>query len=128
MRIRFAVRLAIGAAAVGLVAAACGSDDPVAEPAAEPAGSEAAEVAEVAEPSPTTEDGSAGAETVDEGITDDGTEADGTAGSAAPEPALAGPGDVPDLQMIDMHTGTTLGLQSVVDGQTPLLFWFWAPH
>ncbi len=131
MRIRLVMRLLTGAAAlgvVGLLAAACGSDDPVAEPA-EPASSDAAETAgaaEVAEPSPTTGDGSgsAGAGTVDEGI----TEADGIAGSAAPEPALAGPGDVPDLQMIDMHTGTTLGLQSVVDGQTPLLFWFWAPH
>ena len=135
MRIRLVMRLLTGAATLGflgLLAAACGSDDPVAEPAgseaAETAG--AAEAAEVAEPSPTTGDagGDAGAGTVDEGITDDGAEADGIAGSAAPEPALAGPGDVPDLQMIDMHTGTTLNLQSVVDGQTPLLFWFWAPH
>lgn len=105
MRIRLVMRLLTGAATLGflgLLAAACGSDDPVAEPVAEPAGSETAGVAEA-----------------DEG---------GTAESAASEPALAGPGDVPDLQMIDMHTGTTLGLQSVVDGQTPLLFWFWAPH
>ncbi len=127
MRIRLVMRLLTGAATLGflgLLAGACGSDDPVAEPVAEPAGSETAGVAEVAEapaPSPTAEDAGSdtGAQAVDEG---------GTAESAASEPALAGPGDVPDLQMIDMHTGTTLSLQSVVDGQTPLLFWFWAPH
>ena len=38
------------------------------------------------------------------------------------------PGDVPDFEMIDVHTGTPVNLQSVVDGSTPLLFWFWAPH
>ena len=113
------LRLVVGAAALGLLgtlATACGSDDPVAEPAS----NQAAGAAEVAEPSPTSEDGggSAGSQAVDEGAAE----------GAAPEPALAGPGDVPDLQMIDMHTGTTLDLQSVVDGQTPLLFWFWAPH
>ena len=106
MKLRLVPRLVVGAAALGLLgtlAAACGSDDPVAEPAS----NQAAGVTEVAEPSPTSEDGggSAGSQAVDEGA-----------------------GDVPDLQMIDMHTGTTLGLQSVVDGQTPLLFWFWAPH
>lgn len=124
MRIRLVMRLLTGAATLGffgLLAAACGSDDPVTEPAAEPAGSETAEVAEAPAPSPTADDAGSdtGAQAVDEG---------GTAGSATPEPAVAGPGDVPDLQMIDMHTGTTLSLQSVVDGQTPLLFWFWAPH
>ena len=119
MRIRLVMRLLTGAATLGflgLLAAACGSDDPVAEPA---------EVAEAPAPSPTAEDAGSdtGAQTADEGSADDGT-----AESAAPEPALAGPGDVPDLQMIDMHTGSPLNLQSVVDGQTPLLFWFWAPH
>jgi len=42
--------------------------------------------------------------------------------------AAAGPGDVPDLQMIDVHTDGAVNLQAVVDGSTPLLFWFWAPH
>ena len=124
MRIRLVMRLLTGAATLGflgLLAAACGSDDPVAEPVA----SETAEVAEAPAPSPTAEDAGSdtGAQAIDEGSADDGT-----AESAASEPALAGPGDVPDLQMIEMHTGSTLNLQSVVDGQTPLLFWFWAPH
>ena len=60
-----------------------------------------------------------GDSTVDSAVEDDGD---------AASPALAGPGDVPDLQMINMHTDEAISLQSVVDGQTPLLFWFWAPH
>ena len=60
-----------------------------------------------------------GDSTVDSAVADDGD---------AASPALAGPGDVPDLQMINMHTDEAISLQSVVDGQTPLLFWFWAPH
>ena len=30
--------------------------------------------------------------------------------------------------MVDVHTGETVNLQAVVTGDTPLLFWFWAPH
>ena len=100
------------AAALALVAVACGADDPptVAEPATtEPTVAEAA--------------GETGAAATDEAVAEGSVD-----GSAAPAPAVAGPGDVPDLQMINVHTGTTLDLQSVVDGQTPLLFWFWAPH
>ena len=133
MRFRFIVC----AATLALVAGACGSDEAttVVEPTGAEAAQEAARDAPAAaaqddsptssaatpEPSPTTEDGApeAGAQTADEGTTDD---------SAAPVPALAGPGDVPDLQMINMHTDEAISLQSVMDGQTPLLFWFWAPH
>ncbi len=88
------------AAALVLVAAACGADDPptVAEPAAtEPAATEAA----------------------------DQTGAEGTVDESA---AATGPGDVPDLDMINVHTDEAVNLQAVVDGSTPLLFWFWAPH
>ena len=133
MRFRFI----ICAATLALVAGACGSDE--ATTVVEPTGTEAArdapaDAADAAaqdesstssaaapETSPTTEDGApeAGAQTADEGTTDD---------SAAPVPALAGPGDVPDLDMVDVHTGETVNLQTLVTGQTPLLFWFWAPH
>ena len=134
MRFRFI----ICAATLALVAGACGSDETttVVEPtgteeAARDAPADAADAAAqnesptssaaTPEPSPTTEDGApeTGAQTAEEGTTDD---------SAAPVPALASPGDVPDLQMINMHTDEAINLQSVVDGQTPLLFWFWAPH
>lgn len=37
-------------------------------------------------------------------------------------------GDVPDLNMVSVYTGETVNLQSLVSGETPLLFWFWAPH
>ena len=111
------IRLILCAATLALVAGACGSDE--ATTVVEPTGTKAAE-----EAAP-----EAGAQTADEGaaaeVTTDGSTADE---SAAEVPALAGPGDVPDLQMINMHTGTTVNLQSVVGGQTPLLFWFWAPH
>ena len=37
-------------------------------------------------------------------------------------------GDVPDIDMIDVSTGATVNLRSMVDNTKPLLFWFWAPH
>ena len=136
------IRFVICAATLTLVAAACGSDD--ATTVVEPTGTEAAEAttpdaaaeatdtaaqdasptssAAAPEPSPTTEGSTPEAGEV--GTGDDGTGTDGTGYAAAP----AGPGDVPDLQMVNMHSGATIDLQSVVDGQTPLLFWFWAPH
>ena len=137
MRIRLPVLVA--AFALVLAVAACGSDDTttVTEPAgAETRGSESpqsdatgpatteADVAQSdAAASDAAEDPSGGAaagdSTVDSAVADDGD---------AASPALAGPGDVPDLQMINMHTDEAISLQSVVDGQTPLLFWFWAPH
>ena len=47
--------------------------------------------------------------------------------AAADAPAGAS-GDVPALDMIDVYTGDTVNLQSLVSSQTPLLLWFWAPH
>ena len=35
--------------------------------------------------------------------------------------------DVPDIEMIDLSSGATVSLRSVVSGETPLLFWFWSP-
>ena len=95
-------RLLMCAVIVVLAAAACGSDD--ATTVTEPAGIEPADTA---------------APTADDSTADD---------SAAPAPVLAGPGDVPDLDMINVHTGEAVNLQSLVSGQTPLLLWFWAPH
>ena len=95
------IRLLTCAAIVALMAAACGSDD-------------AATVAEPAVVDPTE-------------VTAPGTGA-GPADDSVAAPALAGPGDMPDLDMIDVHTGEAVNLQSLVDGQTPLLLWYWAPH
>lgn len=60
---------------------------------------------------------------------------DDAATVAAPAPAAGGDvpgsstaGDVPAAEMIDVRTGAAVNLQSVVDGETPLLLWFWVPH
>ncbi len=36
--------------------------------------------------------------------------------------------DVPDFDMVDVHSGETVNLRSVVTGETPLLFWLWSPY
>ena len=36
--------------------------------------------------------------------------------------------DLLDFDMIDVHTGETVNLRSVVNGETPLLFWLWSPY
>ena len=36
--------------------------------------------------------------------------------------------DVLDFDMIDVHTGETVNIRSVVTGETPLLFWLWSPY
>ena len=57
------------------------------------------------------------------------TEPASTGTDAAASDAAASPaGDVPDLNMVSVYTGATVNLQSLVSGETPLLFWFWAPH
>ena len=61
------------------------------------------------------------------------------AADAAAEPAavdtpeqVAAPvavsGDVPDLELIDVATGDGVQLRSLLPADTPVLFWFWAPH
>ena len=36
--------------------------------------------------------------------------------------------DLLDFDMIDVHTGETVNIRSVVTGRTPLLFWLWSPY
>ena len=36
--------------------------------------------------------------------------------------------DVLDFDMIDVRTGETVNIRSVVNGETPLLFWLWSPY
>ncbi|MYB04356.1 MAG: hypothetical protein F4011_07495 [Acidimicrobiaceae bacterium] len=94
------------AIALAMFAAACGSDDPIT-------------VIETTDPEAPVEREESPATSA---VTDQ-SETAGTGSAVA-----AGPGDVPDLQMIDVHTDEAVSLQAVVDGSTPLLFWFWAPH
>lgn len=48
-------------------------------------------------------------------------------GSSDSSPAAEGAG-IPDVDVIDVRTGDTVSLQSLAPSDTPLLFWFWAPH
>lgn len=48
-------------------------------------------------------------------------------GSSDRSPAADGAG-IPDVEVIDVRTGQTVSLQSFAPNDTPLLFWFWAPH
>lgn len=36
--------------------------------------------------------------------------------------------DVLDFDMVDVHSGETVNIRSVVTGETPLLFWLWSPY
>jgi len=36
--------------------------------------------------------------------------------------------DLPAIDTIDVRTGDTVNLQSLVPSDKPLLLWFWAPH
>ncbi len=138
------IRLLTCAAIIALVATACGSDDAatISEPATgavdpavpDPSQQEPSDTADhsesptapeaVPEPDaePAASEGTAGTSVSEDGTVSDGTADDSTA--AAP----ADPGDVPDFEMINVHTDAPVNLQSVVDGETPLLLWFWAPH
>ena len=119
-----------GLIAVGLVAAACGGGS--ATEGAEAGGSSSAPAAGGTDSSPTTapavtaaaseaggEEASGGAAT---------TEDSGTDGTSSGSAAVAVSADVPDLEMIDVATGGSVRLVSLVTGDKPLLLWFWAPH
>lgn len=45
--------------------------------------------------------------------------------SGAPLQASA---DVPGVELIDVATGDPVQLRSLLPAETPVLFWFWAPH
>ncbi len=65
------------------------------------------------------------------GSSDDATvaaPAEPVAETAAAETGASATGDMPDLEMTNVNTGASVNLQSIVDGETPLLLWFWAPH
>ena len=118
------IRLLTCAVIVALVAAACGSDD--ATTISEPTATDAVDAAvpDPSQPEPP--------DTASTSVSEDGTVSDNAVGDGAADGSTAAapvdPGDVPDFEMIDVQTDTRVNLQSVVDGSTPLLFWFWAPH
>lgn len=50
------------------------------------------------------------------------------AAPAEQEGAVPLSGDLLDFDMIDVRTGETVNIRSVVTGETPLLFWLWSPY
>ena len=125
------VRLIICAVTVALVAAACGSDDPITT--SEPTTTDAVDAAvpDPSRPEPSETSDSAESPAAPEAAPEPEPTASYAEPAATEDIAAAAPvdpGDVPDFEMIDVHTGTPVNLQSVVDGSTPLLLWFWAPH
>lgn len=43
-------------------------------------------------------------------------------------PLLETPGDVRDVQVLSVADGSITTLREAVDGDRPILLWFWAPH
>ena len=110
MRIRFI----ICAATLALVAGACGTDE--ATTVVEPTGTEAARdaPADAADAAAQDESSTSSAAPPDNGTVDRGRRSPKPerlpmrappTRAPLPVPALAGPGDVPDLHVINMHTG-----------------------
>ena len=58
----------------------------------------------------------------------DQSASEGAGGEGANGAAIAVSADVPDLEMVDVASGSNVRLASLVTGDTPLLLWFWAPH
>ena len=56
------------------------------------------------------------------------SEGAGGEGASANGAAVAVSADVPDLEMVDVASGSSVRLASLVTGDKPLLLWFWAPH
>lgn len=120
-----------GLIAVGLAAAACGGGS--ASEGAEAGGSSSAPVADGADSGPTTApaataaaSGAGGEEAGGGGAA--AAEGSGADGNGAGPAAVAVSADVPDLEMVDVATGSNVRLVSLVTGDKPLLLWFWAPH
>ena len=47
---------------------------------------------------------------------------------AAPEPAVSPDSIVPSVEVVDVRSGQTVDVASVVPSATPVLLWAWAPH
>ena len=119
-----------GLIAVALAAGGCGGGS--ATEGAD-AGSSSATAAGRADSSPTTAPAEAGAaaesqapaETGGDQPVSDQASGDGASANGA---AVAVSADVPDLEMVDVASGSNVRLASLVTGDKPLLLWFWAPH
>ena len=120
------LRLAVGGLiAVALAAGGCGGGS--ATEGAD-AGSTSATAAGGADSSPTTAPAEAGATTESQAPAEPVSNQASGDGASANGTAVAVSADVPDLEMVDVASGTGVRLASLVTGDKPLLLWFWAPH
>ena len=126
------LRLAVGGLiAVALAAGGCGGGSG-------PEGADAADGSSAtadggADSSPTTAPAEAGAATESQAPAETGGDqpaSDQASGESASAngAAVAVSDDVPDLEMVDVASGSNVRLASLVTGDKPLLLWFWAPH
>ena len=126
--LRFAVG---GLIAVALAAGGCGGGS--ATEGADAADGSSVTAAGGADSSPTTAPAEAGAATESQAPAEPGgdqpvsDQASGE-GASANGTAVAVSADVPDLEMVDVASGSNVRLASLVTGDKPLLLWFWAPH
>ena len=120
-----------GLIVVALAAGGCGGGS--ATEGADAAGSTSATAAGGAESSPATAPAETGAAAEsqapaetggDQPVSDQVSGEDASANGAA----VAVSADVPDLELIDVASGSNVRLASLVTGDKPLLLWFWAPH
>ena len=119
-----------GLIAVALVAGGCGGGS--ATEGAD-AGSTSATAAGGADSSPATAPAEAGAAAESQAPAEPGgdqpaSEGDSGEGASANGTAVAVSADVPDLEMVEVASGSNVRLASLVTGDKPLLLWFWAPH
>ena len=120
-----------GLIAVALAAGGCGGGS--ATEGADAAGSTSATAAGGAESSPATAPAETGAADESQAPAEPGGDQSGSdqasgEGSSADGAAVAVSDDVPDLEMVDVASGSNVRLASLVTGDKPLLLWFWAPH
>ena len=121
--LRFAVG---GLIAVALAAGGCGGGSTTEE--ADAADGSSVTAAGGADSSPTTAPAEAGAATESQAPAEPGGDQSSGEGASANGTAVAVSADVPDLEMVDVSSGSNVRLASLVTGDKPLLLWFWAPH
>jgi hypothetical protein len=111
MRSRPLLRLASGVAALALIASACGSS-----------GSGTSTASPAAPDSDPVADGESGA-SLATGPVENAAEV-----AAANINSLVAHEDIRLLEVLDVDTGEPTTIAEVVDGDRPVLLWFWAPH
>ncbi len=115
-----------GLIAVALAAGGCGGGSTT--EGADAADGSSATADGGADSSPTTAPAETGAATESQAPAEPVSEGASGESASANGAAVAVSADVPDLEMVNVASGTGVRLASLVTGDKPLLLWFWAPH